>query len=76
MTGENLKNSDKKPVPVPLCPPQLTHGLTQARTWASAMRGQRITTRAMEQHNLAEDKEFLRAIKIRSTTYFGGEVKA
>jgi hypothetical protein len=27
------------PVPVPLCPPQIPHGLTWDRTWASAMRG-------------------------------------
>jgi hypothetical protein len=29
----------KKPVPVPLCPPQIPHGLT----WASAVRGRRLT---------------------------------
>jgi hypothetical protein len=37
----------KKPVPVPLCPPQITHGLTRARTRASAVRGRRLTTWAM-----------------------------
>jgi hypothetical protein len=35
-----------KPVPVPLCP-QVPHGLTRARTRASAVRGRRLTTWAM-----------------------------
>jgi hypothetical protein len=26
------KNSGEKPVPVPLCPPQIPHGLTRDRT--------------------------------------------
>jgi hypothetical protein len=34
----------EKPVPVPLCPPQITHWLTRARIRASAVRGRRITT--------------------------------
>jgi hypothetical protein len=33
----------EKPVPVPLCPPQIPRGLTRA----SAVRGRRITTWAM-----------------------------
>jgi hypothetical protein len=37
------KNSGKKPVPVLLCPTQIPHGLTQDRTWASAVRGRRLT---------------------------------
>jgi hypothetical protein len=37
----------EKPVPVPLCPPQMPHGLTQARTRASAVRGRLLTTWAM-----------------------------
>jgi hypothetical protein len=36
-----------KPVPVPLCPPQIPHGLIRARTRASAVRGRRLTTWAM-----------------------------
>jgi hypothetical protein len=31
----------EKTCPVPLCPPQIPHGLTRARTRASAVRGQR-----------------------------------
>jgi hypothetical protein len=41
------KNSEKKPVPVPLCPPQIPHGLTLVWTQASAVRGQRLTTWAL-----------------------------
>jgi hypothetical protein len=40
------KNSGKTPVPVSLCPPQIPHGLTQARIWASAVRGRRLTAQA------------------------------
>jgi hypothetical protein len=45
-------NSEEKPVPVPLCPPQIPHGLTRARTRASAMRGRRLTTWAMARPKL------------------------
>jgi hypothetical protein len=41
------KNSRKKPVPVPLCPPQIPHGLTRDRTRASAVGGRRLTAWAM-----------------------------
>jgi hypothetical protein len=37
----------EKPIPVPHCPPQIPHELTRARTRASAVRGQRLTTWAM-----------------------------
>jgi hypothetical protein len=37
----------EKSVPVPLCPPQTPHGLTRARTLASAVRDRRLTTWAM-----------------------------
>jgi hypothetical protein len=33
----------EKTCAVPLCPPQIPHGLTRARTRASAVRGQRLT---------------------------------
>jgi hypothetical protein len=41
------KYSGEKPVPVPLCPPQIPHGLTRDRTQASAVRGRRLTAWAM-----------------------------
>jgi hypothetical protein len=36
-----------KPVPVPLCPPQIAHGLIRDRTRASAMEGRQLTAWAM-----------------------------
>jgi hypothetical protein len=36
-----------KPVPVPLCPLQIPHGLTRTRTRTSALRGWRLTPWAM-----------------------------
>jgi hypothetical protein len=41
-TGET-EELEVKPVPVPLCTPQIPHLLTQARTWASAVRGRPLT---------------------------------
>jgi hypothetical protein len=41
---EHLGN---KPAPVPFCPPQIPHGLTRARTRASAVRDRRLTAWAM-----------------------------
>jgi hypothetical protein len=37
----------EKPVPVPLCPPQIPHALTSGRTRASAVGGRRLTAWAM-----------------------------
>jgi hypothetical protein len=37
----------EKPLPVPLYPPQIPHGLTRERTRASMVRGRRLTTWAM-----------------------------
>jgi hypothetical protein len=41
------RKTGEKPVPAPLCPPQISHGLTRAQTRASAVRGQRLTAWAM-----------------------------
>jgi hypothetical protein len=42
LTGEK-RSTRGKPVPVPLCPPQIPHGLTRDRNRASAVRGRRLT---------------------------------
>jgi hypothetical protein len=42
LTGEN-RQLGEKPVPLPLCPPQISHGLTRDRTRAFAVRGRRLT---------------------------------
>jgi hypothetical protein len=46
LTGRN-RQLGENPVPVPLCPPQIPHGLTRDRTRASAVRGRRLTAWAM-----------------------------
>jgi hypothetical protein len=46
LTGEN-RRTRRKPVSVPLCPSQILHGLTRARTQASAVRGPRLTAWTM-----------------------------
>ena len=46
------KYSGEKPVPVPLCPPQIPHGLSRDRTRVSAVRGQRLTSWAMARPSL------------------------
>jgi hypothetical protein len=42
----------EKPVPLPLCPPQISSGLTRARSRASAVRGQWLTAWAMARAGL------------------------
>ena len=37
----------EKPVTVPLCPPQMSHGLAWDRTRASAVKGKQLTACAM-----------------------------
>jgi hypothetical protein len=39
----------EKPFPVPLCPPQIPHGLTRARTRTFVVTGRQLTTWAMAQ---------------------------
>jgi hypothetical protein len=41
------KNSQEKPIPVPLCPPQIPHGPTRSRTQPSVVRGRRLTAWAI-----------------------------
>jgi hypothetical protein len=48
LTGEP-KNSVNKHVPVPLCPPQIPHGLTKVQSRASEVRGRRLTALDMAQ---------------------------
>jgi hypothetical protein len=41
--GRGNRSTRRKPVPVPLCPPQSPHDLTRARTRAAAVGSQRLT---------------------------------
>jgi hypothetical protein len=42
----------EKPVPVPLCPPQIPHRLTRDRTRVFAVRGRRLTAWVMARPNI------------------------
>jgi hypothetical protein len=46
---EKTENLGEEPVPMPLCPPQISHGLNRDRTRDSAVRGQRLTAWAIAQ---------------------------
>jgi hypothetical protein len=41
--GRENRSTRRQPAPVPLCPPQIPHDLTQARTRATAVGSQRLT---------------------------------
>jgi hypothetical protein len=41
--GKGNRNTRRKPASVPLCPSQIPHGLTWARTRAAAVGSQRLT---------------------------------
>jgi hypothetical protein len=45
--GRGNLSTRRKPVPVPLCPPQIPHDLTWARTRAAAVGNRQLTTWAM-----------------------------
>jgi hypothetical protein len=50
LTGENRRTrggGGGKPVPMPLCPPQIPHGLIRDRTRASAVEARRLTAWAV-----------------------------
>jgi hypothetical protein len=46
LTGET-KSTRRKPTPVPLCPPQIPHDVTRARTRVAAVESRRLTAWAM-----------------------------
>jgi hypothetical protein len=41
--GKGNRSTRRKPAPAPLCPPQIPHGQTRARTLAAAVGSQRLT---------------------------------
>jgi hypothetical protein len=58
----------ENPVPVPLCPPQIPHGLTWNWTRASAVRGRRLT--ACLSHGTAILNLSTSRIKLNSPRFF------
>jgi hypothetical protein len=45
--GKGNRSTRRKPAPAPLCPPQIPHGLTRARTRAAAVGSQQLTAWGM-----------------------------
>jgi hypothetical protein len=45
--GRGNQSTQRKPAPVPLCPPQIPHDLTWDRTWATAVGSQWLAAWAM-----------------------------
>jgi hypothetical protein len=45
--GRGNRSTRRKRARVPICPPQIPHDQTQARTGAGAVESQRLTARAM-----------------------------
>jgi hypothetical protein len=45
--GKGNRSTRRKPAPAPLCPPQISHDLTRARTRAAAVGSQRLIAWAM-----------------------------
>jgi hypothetical protein len=45
--GKGNRSTRRKPVPAPLCPPQIPHDLTRARTRTAAVGSQRLTVWAV-----------------------------
>jgi hypothetical protein len=42
-TGGTNRSTRRKPTPASLCPPQILHDVTRARTWPAAVGSQRLT---------------------------------
>jgi hypothetical protein len=45
--GRGNRSTRRIPAPAPLCPPQIPHDQTRARTWAAAVGSQRLIAWAM-----------------------------
>jgi hypothetical protein len=52
--GRGNRSTRRKPAPMPLCPPQIPHDLTRARTRAAAVRSQWLTAGLLFTNQLTE----------------------
>jgi hypothetical protein len=67
-TGEN-RQLGKKPVPVPLCPPQISHGLDLGPN--PDLRGERPATNCLS-HGTAVDRiQYLMTMQVAQAAYIG-----
>jgi hypothetical protein len=57
--GRGNRNTRRKPAPVPLCPPQIPHDLTRARTRAAAVGRRQLTAWAMARPSLSQEIPYL-----------------
>jgi hypothetical protein len=55
--GRGNWSTQRKPAPVSLCPPQIPHDLTQARTWSAAVGSQWLTAWAMAWNTMTGETE-------------------
>jgi hypothetical protein len=58
VTGSNQELRGKT-VPMPLCPPQIPHGITRARNRASEVRGRRLIAQTMAEPYTGAPKLYL-----------------
>jgi hypothetical protein len=60
INGTRNRSTWKKPVPVPLFPPQIPHDLTWNQTRAAAVGSRRLTVRIIAQPKLSFNSSFSR----------------
>jgi hypothetical protein len=60
----NTKVLREVPVPLPLCPPKITHRLTWNLTRASAVKGRRLTALIRAAQHAAVDKTFAALVNL------------
>jgi hypothetical protein len=68
--GKGNRSTQRKPTPVPLCPPQILHDLTWARSRAAAVGNRQLTTTYASSLNQAKHLEdSYRAVNVAVTLY-------
>jgi hypothetical protein len=65
--GRGNRSTRRKPAPAPLCPPQIPHDQTRARTRAAAVGSQRLTAWAMAR---PQNVPFCKMIVSASAAYY------
>jgi hypothetical protein len=65
--GRGNRSTRRKPAPAPLCPPQIPHDQTRARTRAASVGSQRLTARAMARPSRPLDLNILFSVRFPNT---------
>jgi hypothetical protein len=71
--GRGNRSTQRKPAPAPLCPPQIPHNLTWARTRAATVGSRRLTAWAIAQLRYGIYSTNLPICKVTSTVEFMSE---